>query len=62
MNDYKINKPKGIKEMFTSIGTDNFDSEFLSKKRPVLLAYIRRDYEYKNQIEILESVVSMVMR
>ncbi|MBW2248987.1 MAG: hypothetical protein JRF62_17790 [Deltaproteobacteria bacterium] len=48
--------------MFTSIGTDNFDSEFLSKKRPVLLAYIRRDYEYKNQIEILESVVSMVMR
>ncbi|MBW2663215.1 MAG: hypothetical protein JRD93_14785 [Deltaproteobacteria bacterium] len=42
--------------MFTSIGADNFDSEILSEKRPVLLAYIRRDYEYKNQIEILESV------
>jgi hypothetical protein len=42
--------------MFTSIGSDTFDSEILSEKRPVLLAYIRRDYEYKNQIEILESV------
>lgn len=50
------NRPKEIKEMFTSIGTDNFDSEILSEKRPVLLAYIRRDYEYKNQIEILKSV------
>jgi len=42
--------------MFTSIGADNFDSEILSEKKPVILAYIRRDYEYKNQIEFLENV------
>ena len=42
--------------MFTTIGADNFDSEILSEKRHVLLAYIRRDYGFKNQIEILEDL------
>ena len=42
--------------MFTSINADNFDSKILSEKRPVLLAYICRDYGYKSQIEILKDL------
>jgi hypothetical protein len=45
-----------MKVMLTSIGIDDFDSEIKAKKRPILLACIRRDYEYKEQAEILESV------
>lgn len=40
--------------MIESIRIDSFESEVLEEKRPVLLAYIRR--EYKKQTEILESI------
>ncbi len=42
--------------MFTSIGADNINSEVLEEKVPVLLALINHAYEYKAQIEILNSV------
>ncbi len=42
--------------MFTSIGVGNFSSEITVQERPVLLAYIRRDYDYREQTEILESL------
>ncbi len=43
-------------EMFTPIGMDNFDFEITAEKRPVLLACIRRDDEYREQTEVLESI------
>jgi hypothetical protein len=42
--------------MFDSVGTDNFSSEVLQGKMPVLLATIRRDYGYKEQTRVLEGV------
>jgi len=42
--------------MIESIRLDSFESEVLEEKRPVLLAYIRRDHEYKKQTEVLESI------
>ena len=42
--------------MFTSINLDNFDSEISEEERTVLLAYIRSDYEYKDQTEVLDAV------
>lgn len=48
-------KPE-MKETFTPIRMDNIDTEIRTEKRPILLACIRRDYEYKEQAEILENV------
>jgi hypothetical protein len=45
-----------MREMFTPIGMDNFDFEITAEKRPVLLACIRRDNEYRELIEVLESI------
>lgn len=42
--------------MFTSIETDNFESEVLAEKKPVLLAFISPDYEYKEQTKVLGGV------
>ena len=42
--------------MFELISTDNFESGLLDEKRPVLLACIRRDHEFKEQTEVLERV------
>ncbi len=42
--------------MFISIGTDDFELEKIEESKPVLMAYIRRDYSYKEQTEILKSV------
>ncbi len=42
-----------------SIDVDSFYSEIIMEERPVLLAYIRRDYEYREQTEVLESVSKM---
>ena len=42
--------------MFKSIDMDNFQSEVLEQKRPVILAYIRRDYQYKEQTDVLNSI------
>ena len=41
--------------MFESIGMDNFQSEVLEQNRPVILAYIRRDYQYKEQTDVLNN-------
>ncbi len=45
-----------MREMFIPIGMDNFDFEITAEKRPVLLACIRRDDEYRELIEVLESI------
>ena len=42
--------------MFTSVGMDNFDSEIRLEMKPVLLACIRRGYELREQIDLLEKV------
>ena len=42
--------------MFTSVDMDNFDSEIRLEMRPVLLACIRRGFEMKEQINLLEDV------
>ncbi len=42
--------------MYTSIGMDNFESEIGLERRPVLLACIRRGFEAKEQLQILEEV------
>ena len=42
--------------MFESIGIDNFQSEVLEQNRPVILAYIRRDYQYKEQTDVLNNI------
>ncbi len=44
------------RNMFKSVGTDNFSSEVLREQMPVLLARIRRDYGYKAQARILEGI------
>ena len=45
--------------MFGSIGMDNFQSEVLEQNRPVILAYIRRDYQYKEQTDVLNNLSKM---
>lgn len=45
--------------MFELISADNFEAKVLEEKRPVLLAYIRRDYEFKKQAEVLRNVSKM---
>lgn len=42
--------------MFTSVGMDNFDSEIRLEMKPVLLACIRRGFELREQIDLLEKV------
>nr|QIV52802.1 hypothetical protein [uncultured bacterium] len=42
--------------MFTTIDTENFESEIITAKDPVLLACIRRDHELKEQLELLENI------
>ena len=42
--------------MFESVGMDNFQSEVLEQNRPVILAYIRRDYQYKEQTDVLNNI------
>ena len=42
--------------MFTSIGMDNFESEISLEMKPVLLACIRRGFEAKEQLKVLETV------
>ncbi len=42
--------------MFESISLDNFESEILKEKGPILLAYICRDHEFKRQIDILKTI------
>ena len=42
--------------MFTSVGMDNFDSEIRLELKPVLLACIRRGFELREQIDLLEKV------
>ena len=42
--------------MFTSIGMDNFESEIRLELRPILLACIRRGFEAKEQLKVLEKV------
>ena len=42
--------------MFTSVSMDNFDSEIRLEMKPVLLACIRRGFELREQINLLEKV------
>ncbi len=42
--------------MFTSVGMDNFDSEIRLEMKPVLLACIRRGFELREQIDLLEKI------
>jgi hypothetical protein len=42
--------------VFITIDTENFESEIITAKNPVLLACIRRDHELKEQLELLEKV------
>lgn len=44
------------KVMVTTIYADSFDSEVLVEKRPVLLACIRRDYDYDEQTGVLGGI------
>ncbi len=39
--------------MFTPIGAENFNSEALAEEKPVLLAFISPDYEFKEQTTVL---------
>ena len=39
--------------MFESIRMVNFQPEILEQNRPVILAYIRRDYPYGDQTDVL---------
>ena len=48
--------------MFTSIAMDNFESEIRLELRPVLLACIRRGFEAKEQLKILEAVSRKIAR
>ena len=45
-----------MKEFFTTIRMDNFDSEIKEGNRPLLLACILRGDDFKEQIKVLESV------
>ena len=42
--------------MFTSIDTENFQSEIIAEKNPVFLACIRRDHELREQLVLLEEI------
>ena len=42
--------------MITSILFDNFKSEIIEEKRPVLLACLNRYLEFEEQVEVLESI------
>ena len=42
--------------MFTSVEMENFESEVKMASKPVLLACIRRGFELREQIELLEMV------
>jgi len=45
--------------MFELIRAGNFEVKVLEEERPILLAYIRRDHEFKNQTAVLGSVSKM---
>jgi hypothetical protein len=45
---------KEKRRVFTSVEMDNFESEVTMAQKPVLLACIRRGFELKGQIELLE--------
>ena len=42
--------------MITLACQNNFNTDILLKKMPVLLAFIRRDYDYKQQTKILDNI------
>ena len=42
--------------LFKLISLSNFESEITEEKKPVLLAYIRRDHDYKEQTDVLYSI------
>ena len=42
--------------MFISIGNDNFESEIIKEEKPILAACIHRYFEFKEQIDVLESI------
>jgi len=42
--------------MFTAIGAENFNSEVLAADKPILLAFISPNYEYKEQTTVLTGV------
>ena len=53
----KMNKrQQKVKDIFTPVGIDNFNSEIKEAKRPVLLAYIAPGFEYRDQFNVIESV------
>ena len=43
--------------MLNSIEPDNFEKEILGDEKPVLMACLSRDFRYKEQKEILDSVL-----
>ena len=49
---------KKERDMYRSIELDDFKSEILAEKRPVLFACLSRDFRFKEQKEVLESVSS----
>jgi hypothetical protein len=47
---------KEMRSVFTSVEMENFESEVMMASKPVLLACIRRGFELREQIELLEMV------
>lgn len=62
LNDSKLfrlvwgNKPLDKKALFPIIRMDNFESEVINEKRPVLLLCIHRDFGFEEQEEVIESI------
>lgn len=53
----KMNKrQQKVKDIFIPVGIDNFNSDIKEEKRPVLLAYIVPGFEYRDQLNVIESV------